>query len=681
MSRPRLYLDLESRSTLDLKKVGVHCYAESPETDVLCAAYAVEDEPVKLWIPRQPVIMGDFVGDIGDYDVPAGIEYLEKEGYEVICHNAGFERVMWERLLAPRYGWPILPRDRFRCTMVQALALSLPAGLGPLALAMGLNINKDDDGRKLMLQMAKPRKARKAEKKDGTYWFDDEARQKRLRAYCVQDVLVEREIDRRLLALRPSEFQLWQLDQIINDRGVFVDLDFCNAALAVVDQATRWLNEELGTITGGAVAGITDVIGLAAWLGAQGFPTESVDKASVESLLARPDLPKPVQRVLRIRQEGGGAAVKKISALVAGRSADSRARGLLQFHAAGTGRWAGRRFQPQNIKRPELDNIDDAIEAVATGSADYVQTVFGNPLDVVGDCLRGMVTASLGHRLIAADFSTIEGRIIAWLAGEEWKVQAFRDFDAGVGHDIYRITAGSILAKDPGDVTKPERQSHGKVPELALGYQGGVGAFQKMAKIYKVDITDDEAEEIKLDWRANHPRVEACWHDLERAAKSAIEQRGKIFHVDRIAFRVAGDFLFMRLPSGRSIAYPYPCIKNKMTPWGQMKPQVCYKGPDPLTRQWTDQFAHGGLLFNNAVQGAARDIEAEAMQRLATRGYETGDPTSFGIVLSVHDEVVCEVPENFGSVEEFESIMVELPKWAEGLPVAASAWSGIRYRK
>lgn len=320
--------------------------------------------------------------------------------------------------------------------------------------------------------------------------------------------------------------------------------------------------------------------------------------------------------------------------------------------------------------------------------------VQGEPLAVVSDLLRGLVGAETGNTLHAADFSNIEGRLIAWFAGEDWKVQAFRDFDAGTGPDLYKLAYARSFSVDASVVDKEQRQV-GKVMELALGYQGGVGAFQKMAVGYGVQVTDARADELKVAWREAHPNVVSWWYDLENAAIEAIRCPGETQWVGQhIAFRKVGTFLYMRLPSGRAIVYPFPCMKQKLMPWttqGRMilpatdeapavyeqlpvwKDSIAYKGVDQFNRQWSDQFAHGGLLANNAVQGTARDIEAEAMFRVEDAGYP--------VVLTVHDEVVSETAEDFGSVEEFERLMTVLPAWADGLPLAAGAWSAKRYRK
>lgn len=684
-----LHIDFESRSTVDLRKTGVYVYAEDPTTDVWCAAYCVDDGPVKLWVPGSPV---------DGCDCHRAIEKAVEENWTLVAHNASFERAIWSGILVDRYGWPEPRPEQWRCTMSMALAMALPPGLGDCAKALGLNINKDDDGKSLMLRMAKPRKV---DNDTGAItWWDVPERMERLYAYCKQDVEVERAIERHLLPLRKQELDLWHLDQAINDRGIHVDTALCRQALAIVDTSAKWLNDELSEITHGQVTKTTAVAQIIAWLATQGVHTDSLDKEHTGQLLER-ELPHAVRRVVEIRQEAAKAAVKKIAALLSGTNRDGRARGLLQFHAASTGRWAGRRFQPQNIARPKNEKAVPAyIEAVATGSADFVRLVYGEPLAVVSDVLRGLVGAAPGNRIYAADFSNIEGRLIAWFAGEEWKLEAFRDFDRGVGPDLYKIAYARSFGISATDVDKDQRQV-GKVMELALGYQGGVGAFQKMAVGYGVVVEDERADELKVAWREAHPGVVQWWYDLENAAKGAIERPGTTHTAGLtdfpIAFRVAGTFLYMRLPSGRAICYPFPCLKKKLMPWTKdggligrnvaedgtvtniyeqlpvWKDSICYKGVDAFNRQWSDQFAHGGLLANNAVQGTARDIEAEAMVRVENAGYP--------IVLTVHDEVVSETPKDFGSVEEFERLMVTLPAWAEGLPLAAGAWSDVRYRK
>ena len=705
-----LHLDYETRSTADLKKVGAYVYAQHPSTEILCAAYAIDEGRPHIWRPGLDV---------------APLKKAMLEADTVTAHNAQFERIITQ-FVGPKYGLPKLPIEKMRCTMVMAYSLGLPGALENVAPAIGLKIEKDKVGHRLMLAMCKPRVAKKGDVGPGPFWRDSPEDRTRLYEYCLNDVAVERQLEKRLLPLKRSELELWFLDQKINDRGVFVDMPLADAAAAIVEKAVERINRKMFKISGGAVRGVTDMAGLLRFCKARGLAdVDSLAKDRLAELLVREDLDPDVLQCLTLRQEGGRASVAKIRALQAGTNTRGRAQGLTQFYAANTGRWAGRRFQPQNLKRPEAKNqVESVIRAILAGNLDMLEIEHGPALSAVGDTIRGMVRAPKGSTILAADYSNIEGRVLAWLAGETWKVAAFRAFDAKTGADLYRLaysrTFGIPVEKiDGGAKDGPQRQV-GKVMELALGYQGGPGAFQVMAKGYGVRIGDQyenmrklapetvenceeqfdkrgkasgmaretwvSAETVKTLWREAHPATVQFWADIERAAILAVETPGAIVNCGRLKFKKAGSWLFMQLPSGRAMAYPYPEIQD-VPYFGKTKKALTYKTvPDPLKpgkiiaeadgsidMKWARISTYGGMLVENAVQATARDILAAGMTALDAAGY--------GLVLHVHDEPVSEDPIGFGSEEEFRRLMTTLPPCYAGSPVAAGSFRAERYRK
>jgi DNA polymerase len=644
---------------VSLKKVGAYNYAASSTTEFRVAAFAVDDKPVQLWLPGNPV--------------PA--EYFEARhnpAWQVDAHNDPFESIVEERILAPQFGFPLVPLERHRCTQAMALAAGLPAGLGNLADALELANRKDKNGERLMHQMSKPRKPRKGEDPNGIYWFEDDERMQRLYTYCRQDVEVLREAYYTLPQLTPSEQALWTLSCTINRRGFCVDRSFAEAARRIAQAAAPEIDAELAELTGGAVTGINQIARLRSWLTAQGCISKSLDKKALEKLLRDPDLlPASVQRVLELRAGGAQAATKKFDALLLRAGPDNRIRGTFKFHGAGTGRWSGEGFQAQNLKRPVTKDLAAAAAAISTGDYEHVKKLYQRPLAVVGDCSRMMVVAASGYRLIGSDFGAIESRVSAWVAGEVWKLDSYRRYDATQDprDEPYCVTACKIFRVPDGTYTKESSQrSVGKVCDLAFTYQGSREAWRK----FEPDrFSDPEIEQFKTEWRAAHPAIVNFWYAADRAAQQAVREPGRVVRCGPVAFRNNGAFLQLKLPSGRKISYPRPSISTNK--YGS----ECVLFFDNAAGQFAPYHhgagAFGGTWTENVVSGIARDLLTEAMLRVEAAGYR--------IVLHVHDELVCEVPQDFGSEEELVRLMTRKPAWALDLPIAASAWSGPRYMK
>jgi len=651
-----LHRDYETRSQVRLQVIGAQRYAADFSSEVLCCCYAADNDPVKLWRPGDP-IPSEF------------ILAAQNPNWFLAAFNDAFETAIEKLILLPRYGWPMVPIERHRCTQAMCLALGLPARLGAAADALELSYRKDAAGERLMHQTSKPRRAHKDENPDGIYWFDDQERLDRLFSYCAQDVRVERELYNRLPSLLPTKQAIWQLNYQINVRGFHIDRAFAEAARQIAQAAEPEIDQEIQEITSGDITSINQVARLTEWLRDHGCGLQKLDKKAIQRQLEKGDdeLSAPVRRVLELRAGGAQSAVKKINALLARAGADDRIRGAFRYHGAATGRWSGEGIQPQNLKRPVVDDLDAAIAAVATGDYQHVRSLYPRPLAVVGDCSRAMICAAAGHVLIGTDFSSIKSRILAWVAGENWKTDSYRRFDAtgDAADEPYRVTAAKIFHVRPTDITQ-EQRNIGKTCDLAFGYAGSVNAFRKFSDRF----TDEEVKQFNKDWRATHPNIKQLWHRLDRAAWTAVQERGRLVRCGVVRFQCDGLFLQLTLPSGRKLSYPQPRIIGD-----EHEQHVIFA--DNAAGQFQDcrpgQGAYGGTWTENVVSGIARDLLADAMLRIEAAGYP--------IVLHVHDEIVAEVPEGFGSTDEFTQLMIRKPAWALELPIAAKAWTGNRYTK
>jgi DNA polymerase len=681
-----LYLDLETYSKTPITH-GTHAYAADAE--ILLVAWAVDDDSVQV----------HDVTLTGMRMPPELTEQLVKTDVTVVIHNSHFDRTVMQ------HAWGLcLPAVRIHDTMVQALSHGLPASLNMLCEVLGLPADKakDKDGKRLINLFCKPqgvnRKIARATRDTHP------AEWERFKAYAASDIVAMREVMERMPAYNTylTEAELWRLDQRINDRGVAIDMNLVHAAIRAVDQAQGDLTAQSLELTDGRVANTTQGAALRLHI-LENYAVDMPDlqMATVEKTLAM-DIDPALKELLRVRLQASSTSTAKYRVLARGTSADKRLRGLLQFNgAARTGRWAGRLFQPQNLPRPSLkqEAIDAGIEAMLAGCAHLTTD---NVMELASSAIRSCIVAPPGKKLVVADLSNIEGRDQAWLANEEWKLQAFREFDEGIGPDLYKLAYSKSFGTTPDKVTKDQRQV-GKVQELALGYEGGVGAFATFAGVYGINLDEladkvlenaprelvnaadnyfsfvikekrpryglsDDAfvacDVLKRAWREAHPNITSYWAQLKNAVIRAMNHRGST--VVTLGLKITStSWLRIVLPSGRSLVYPSPKLVDGA---------VTYMGVDQFTRKWTRISTHGGKLFENLCQAVARDVMAANMPRIEAAGYQ--------IVLTVHDEIIAEAPDQPEfNADHLASLLATNPDWAPDMPLAAAGFETYRYRK
>lgn len=632
-------IDFETRSAVDLRKTGVYIYADDDSTDIWCMAYAFDDEEPKLWTP--------------DMEMDVRLEDYIVEGGKLRAWNANFERVIWNKIMVERYKWPRTRSSQWFCTMAQASAMGLPRALGQAADVLGVEQQKDKTGQGLMLRMARPRKT----KADGTHtWWNTPDKMQALFDYCLQDVRTEVSVAERLIEMDEQERQVFLLDQRVNDRGVMLDRDLLERVRVLADNSKEDIDAEIARLTKGQVTGATKGVDLVKWLNAYGISTKSVDKQHVTRMLDLPNLHPVIRKVLMLRQDGAKSSTAKLDSMESAAGADDRMRGLLVYHGAATGRWSGKLVQPQNFPRPSRSQ-DELNEIIAKLKDDQLVVDHGAGTLIASDLLRSMLIAKPGHRLLFADYAAIEARVLAWLAGETELVKTF-----AAGGDVYKVMAKDIYNKPVDKIDGNERQV-GKMAILGCGYGMGGKRFAEQCKAMGIEVDSEEAKRIVYVYRESNSAISNYWRDIE----------DEFLENCREVISQSGQFARLPLKSGRCLTYHNPRIVERETPWSAKREAVEVDTLNSVTRQWTSQIIWGGLLTENVVQATARDLMAGAMMRLEMAGYP--------VIMSVHDEIICEVPDNHGTLAEMIDLMVEVPAWAEGCPIAAEGKEGPRYEK
>lgn len=655
-----LSIDLETYSSVPIGKAGAQKYIQSPDFEILLFAYSLDGAPVEIVDLAQGETLPQWL-----------TAALTDPSYIKHAYNASFEIGCLSKFLGP------LPLDQWRCTMLHGLYCGYPAGLEATGRAMGLPEDKRklSTGKFLIRYFCIPCSPTKTNGgRTRNYPRHDMKRWQLFKEYCIGDVVTEMEILRRLSNFPvPAEVQKqWQTDLTINNRGVAVDMDMVHGALYIGETTRQQLTEEAVSLSG--LENPNSLKQLAKWLEEE-LDEELTDlrKDTVSRLLGGNLSSDAARRMLEIRQELGKTSTKKYNAIEAAVCADGRCRGLLQFYGANrTGRWAGRLVQVQNLPRTYVEPLPLARGLVKRRETAKLRMLYGSVPDTLSQLIRTSFIAAPGHVLLDADFSSIEARVISWLAGEQWRLEVFKTHGK-----IYEASASQMFGVPLELIKKgnPEYalRQRGKVAELALGYQGSTGALVKMGAL-DMGLSEDELPDIVSRWRDANKRIRDLWYAMEAAAVSVIQNGTPTgLHNILLAREVDPcnglDFLTIRLPSGRKLYYANPSLG--VNQWGN--PSIMYKGMDQTTKKWKQIETYGGKLVENCVQAIARDCLAEAIERLEALGYT--------VVFHVHDEVVIECTPDRADLDRVSAIMSQPLPWAPDLPLGADGWIGDFYKK
>lgn len=641
-----LAIDIETYSDVDLISCGVYKYSSSPYFEILLIAYSVDD--------KETVCI-----DVANGEEPPKefMEMLFDDTVTKTAFNANFERTCFSNY----YQHSFRP-EVWRCTAVQAAMLALPLSLEGVGAVLGLDKQKMTEGKELIKYFCSPCKATKSNGgRTRNLPKDAPEKWRQFKTYCIRDVDVEKQIRQRLakFPIPKREQEIYCLDQRINDRGIMVDRNLVNHAVAC-----DLLYKETATARAYELTGLENpnsVSQLKLWLKEKGLEVDSLAKDTVKDLSMKAE--GDVQEVLKLRLATSKTSVKKYEAIDRSVCAENRVHGLLQFYGANrTGRWAGRLVQIHNLPQNHLPDLELARALVSEGRYEEVELFYESTPNVLSELIRTAFVAKPGCRFIISDYSAIEARVLAWLAGEEWRLQVFETHGK-----IYEASASAMFHVPIEEITKtsPLRQK-GKISELALGYGGAVGALTSMGAL-KMGLTEEELPGLVSTWRSANPHITAFWWVVDEAAVTAVRDK-KPSKVGRVSFEYKSGILFVTLPSGRKLSYVKPrMMLNKFGREG-----LTYEGIGE-SKKWMRLETYGPKLVENIVQAASRDILAEAMLRLEKEGFD--------IVCHVHDEVVLEVPDGKSSVEEVNEIMAVNPVWTEGLPLKAAGFESPFYKK
>jgi DNA polymerase len=644
-----LSIDIETYSSADLKKCGVYKYTEAHDFTILLFAYAYDDEPVKVIdLASGKTIPDEVKNSLNNI-------FCKKTAY-----NAAFERTC-----IAKYLNLYLPPSQWECTMVKASMLGLPLGLDIVATVLNIKEGKLTTGKPLIRFFSIPckptikngQRARNLPQHDPDKWNE-------FKNYCARDVNVERSIKNKIafFEIPETEKKLWALDQKINDAGIMLDPKFIKSAMHIDSISREQLTKEALDLTG--LNNPNSVAQLKRWIEDEtGDAVSSLNKKSIPAILSNTDNEKVIA-LLDLRAEMSKTSIKKYAAMIHAMCKDERARGLIQYYGAGrTGRWAGRLIQVHNLRKNDMKDLDLARRVVRTGNHEMVNMLFDSISDTLSQLIRTAFIAAPNHRFLISDFSAIEARVIAWLAGEQWRLDVFDTHGK-----IYEASASQMFKVPIESVTKgSDLRQKGKVSELALGYQGGPGALIQMGAL-DMGIDESDLQELVDRWRAANKKIVQYWYKIQDAAIRCVSEGEKIKLPHGITMFMEKGIFFIELPSGRRLSY----LRPKVIDGRFGKPSLTYEGLNDK-KKWGTIHTYGGMLVENIVQAIARDLLADGMLRVNDAGYK--------IAIHVHDEIVSEMPNGQGTVNELNHIMSQPVIWAKGLPLKADSYESVYYKK
>ena len=649
LPKRQLSIDIETFSPVYLTSSGVFKYAEDPDFTILLFAYAYDNEPVRIIDLASGEALPDAL--LSDLTDPSVIKTAYNASFEIACLNA---------FLITR-----LDPSQWECTMVKAAVSGLPLSLDAAAKVLILDQQKMSVGRALIRYFSMPVKPVKSNGfRTRNLPFHDPEKWELFKEYCRQDVETERAVRSAIthIVILPAEKQLWLLDQEINSRGILIDLEFVTNAILIFEDSQARLLEEASDLTG--LANPNSPAQLKTWLNNNDQDISSLSRSNLVNLLGTSEIPY-VSRAIELRLEMAKSSVKKYEAMLAAVCYDGRIRGLLQFYAANrTGRWAGRLVQVQNLPQNHLNDLDLARQLVKSNDGELFELAFGSVSDTLSQLIRTAFIAGVGKHFIVADFSAIEARVIAWLAGEQWRMDVFNSHGK-----IYEASASQMFRVPIEKVTKgSELRQKGKIAELACGYQGGVRALKSMGAL-QMGVPENELSGIISRWRKANPNIVQLWNDVSEKALEATESLNRVPFRFGMSFLHSKGSLIINLPSSRQLFFRNArIIKN-----ASGNAVLAYDGMNQTTKTWETVETYGGKLVENIVQAIARDCLAESMISLDAAGYR--------IVMHVHDEVVIETDGSKGSLADVIAIMSRPIPWAEGLPLKADGYETYYYKK